>query len=110
MVAACSAAAGGDAETKMKAQRDAIAGAFMASKNGPPTVRFIWEKLDHFLDHVDRGRSRRLAEEREARTRARRDAGAPTRVAPVPFTTIPREQMTADLRQLFGPGWKARTR
>ena len=51
MVAARAAAVGGDAETKMQAQRDAIAGAFVASKDGPPTVRFIWEKLDHFLDH-----------------------------------------------------------
>ncbi len=109
MVAACAAAVGGDAETKMQAQRDAIAGAFVASKDGPPTVRFIWEKLDHFLDHVDRGRLRRLAQEREARARARRDAAPPARVAPVPFATIPREQMDADLERLFGSGWKART-
>jgi hypothetical protein len=71
MVAACAAAVGGDTATKMEAQRDAIAGAFVASKDGPPTVRFIWEKLDHFFDHVDRGRRRRLADEREARMRVR---------------------------------------
>jgi hypothetical protein len=102
MVAACSAAVGGDAGAKMD-------GAFVASKDGPPTVRFIWEKLEHFLDHVDRGRRRRLAEEREARARARRDAATPTRVALAPFATIPREQMDADLKRLFGAGWKART-
>jgi hypothetical protein len=109
MVASCAAAIGGDTEGKMQAQRDAIAGAFTASKDGPPTVRFIWEKLEHFFDHVDRGRRRRLAEEREERQRARRDAPPTPRVAPPPLATIPREQMDADLKRLFGTGWKART-
>jgi hypothetical protein len=109
-VAACAAAIGGDVEAKTLAQRDAIAGAFLASKEGPPTVRFIWEKLDHFFDHVERGRRRRLAEERNAEMRA------PTaRVGPAPTLTripgthrIPREQMTADLRRLFGEHWRSR--
>jgi hypothetical protein len=109
MVAACAAALEGDAEAKMDAQRDAIAGAFLASKDGPPTVRFIWEKLDHFFDHVDRGRQRRLADEREARLRAHRDPAPPPRVVRLPYATIPHEQMDADLKRLFGPGWRTRT-
>jgi hypothetical protein len=109
MVASCTAAVGGDTEAKMLAQRDAIAGAFVASKDGAPTVRFIWEKLDHFLDHLERGRRRRLADERETRLLARRDASPPARAALAPFATIPREQMDADLERLFGAGWRART-
>ncbi|MGH7439847.1 MAG: hypothetical protein ACRENE_29515, partial [Polyangiaceae bacterium] len=70
MVAVCAAALEGDAKTAMLAQRDAIAGAFLASKDGPPTVRFIWGTFDHFLDHVERGRRRRIAEERAAARRA----------------------------------------
>jgi hypothetical protein len=41
------------------AHGDAIAGAFIASKDGAPTARFIWEKLDHSFDRVERGRRRR---------------------------------------------------
>lgn len=106
MVAACAAAIGGDADARLLAQRDAIAGAFAASKDGPPTVRFIWEKLDHFLDHVERGRRRRLAEERNARMRAEPECPSPrpTR-APAP-TAIPYEQMAADLEKLFGADWR----
>jgi hypothetical protein len=106
MVAACAAAVVGDAETKMQAQRDAMAGAFIASKDGPPTVRFVWEKLDHFFDHVDRGRRRRLADEREARSRAQRDAAPPRGLVRLPTATIPLEQMDADLERIFGPGWR----
>jgi hypothetical protein len=104
LVAACAAALEGDAEAKMLAQRDAIAGAFAASKDGPPTVRFIWEKLDHFLDHVDRGRRRRVALEREARRTVERERPVErTRVAalaPMPDSVL------ADLEKLFGPGWR----
>jgi hypothetical protein len=106
MVAACAAAVGGDAEAKQLAQRDAIAGAFVASKEGPPTVRFIWEKLDHFLDHVERGRRRRLADERNVRMRAEAERSAPRPPrAPVP-PAIPYEQMAADLEKLFGADWR----
>jgi hypothetical protein len=107
MVGACTAMLGGDPETKLLAHRDAIAGAFLVSKNGPPTVRFIWQKLDHFLDHLERGRRRRLAEERMARV-----PGSAARAGPAPNLTrapcaprIPREQITADLERIFGPGW-----
>jgi hypothetical protein len=104
MVAACAAALEGDDEAKVLAQRDAISGAFLVSKDGPPTVRFIWEKLDHFLDHVDRGRRRRLADERAARLRANPEP--PPRVARVPSPGVPSEQIHADLERLFGPGWR----
>jgi hypothetical protein len=101
MVAACAAALGGDAEAKMTAQRDAIAGAFLVSKDGPPTVRFIWEKLDHFLDHVDRGHRRRLAEERAMH---RITPPAP-RARPVAPTPMP-DDIAAELEKLFGPRWR----
>jgi len=104
LVAACAAAVGGNGEAKMLAQRDAIAGAFLASKDGPPTVRFIWEKLDHFLDHVERGRRRRLAEERAARHRA--NPALSPREAPIPSPPVPREQITADLERIFGTAWR----
>jgi hypothetical protein len=101
MVAACTATLEGDAEAKMTAHRDAIAGAFLVSQDGPPTVRFIWEKLDHFLDHVERGRVRRLAEERAARRRTE-----PTLARPQAFaaTRMP-DDVAAKLEKLFGPGW-----
>jgi hypothetical protein len=108
IVAACSAAIEGDAETKLLAHSDAIAGAFIASRDGPPTVRFIWEKLDHFFDHVDRGRRRRLADERKVRMRldaeCAESAPEPTRVHAA--TRVPYEQMSVDLEKLFGRDWK----
>jgi hypothetical protein len=107
MVAACAAAIGGDVEAKMTAHRDAIVGAFLASKDGPPTVRFIWEKLDHFFDHVDRGRRSRLAAERTTRHRAIADVAPTSWVARVPTPGVNREQMHADLERLFGPGWRS---
>lgn len=105
MVAACSAALEGDAAEKLVAHRDAIAGAFITSKDGAPTVRFIWEKLDHFFDHVDRGRRRRLADERAVRKREESAAAAkPPPRATQAFAAIPRDQMDADLERIFGPG------
>jgi hypothetical protein len=58
MVARCTATIEGDRAAKEQAQREAIAGAFCASKDGPPTARFIWERLEHFLEHVERGRKK----------------------------------------------------
>jgi hypothetical protein len=103
MVAACAAALQGDAEEKMIAQRDAIAGAFLVSKQAPPTVRFIWEKLDHFLDHVERGRRRRLAEERSAPRQAETAGALSTPKLATP-TPIPGEVLVK-LENLFGAGW-----
>jgi hypothetical protein len=106
MVAACTASLDGDTDAKMLAHRDAIAGAFLASKQGPPTVRFVWEKLDHFFDHVERGRRRRLAEESAARSRADYDPDPPPRVRRLPSPAVPHAQMDADLERIFGRGWR----
>jgi hypothetical protein len=100
MVAACVAALAGDAEAKMIAQRDAIAGAFLLSKERPPTVRFIWEKLDHFLDHLECGRRRRLAEERAAARSMADDAPQPT-----PARHAVPDDVLVELQNLFGAGW-----
>jgi hypothetical protein len=70
MVARCTAAIAGDREAKLKANREAIDGAFCASKEGPPTSRFIWARLEHFLEHVERGQLKAGSEERVARSRA----------------------------------------
>jgi hypothetical protein len=58
MVARCTATIEGDRAAKEQAQREAITGAFCASKDGPPTARFIWERLEHFLEHVERGQKK----------------------------------------------------
>jgi hypothetical protein len=106
MVARCTATIEGDRTAKEQAQREAILGAFYASKDGPPTARFIWEKLAHFVEHIERGRQRRFAEEASSRRRMGAEA-APT-VPLLLSPTIPREQMEADLERLFGPSWRNR--
>jgi hypothetical protein len=70
MVARCSAALEGDRAAKEQAQREAMAGAFSASKEGPPTARFTWEKLEHFFEHVERGRKELRNEALDAQRRA----------------------------------------
>ncbi len=106
IVAACSSAIEGDGDAKLQAHREAIVGAFLASKEGPPTVRFIWGKLEHFLDHVERGR-RRLRAEHASKLRSEREVARATRVIGTPTPAISHEQMTADIERLFGPGWRA---
>ncbi|HXX69248.1 MAG TPA: helix-turn-helix domain-containing protein [Polyangiaceae bacterium] len=71
MVARCVAAVDGDRAAKEQAQREAIAGAFCTSRDGPPTARFVWEKLDHFFDHVERGQTKLRNEALEAQRRQR---------------------------------------
>jgi hypothetical protein len=71
MVARCVAAVDGDGAAKEQAQREAIVGAFCASKDGPPTARFVWEKLAHFFDHVERGQTKLRNEALEAQRRER---------------------------------------
>ena len=93
----------------MRSLSDAIRGAFVISKDGPPTVRFIWGNFEHFLDHVERGRCRRLAEKTDERFRASPDGVAHAsslQSAPEAAPAVARAQMTADLERLFGPGWK----
>jgi hypothetical protein len=120
MVARCTATIEGDRSAKEQAQREAITGAFCASKDGPPTARFIWERLEHFLEHVERGRrklrseaaldvKRHLADQRIARMAvegALGDDAACTEQVHTP--RVPREQMSADLEKLFGPSWRTR--
>jgi hypothetical protein len=101
MVAACAAAADGDRDAKLQALRDSIVGAFGVSKDGAPTSRFIWAKLEHFLEHVELGRCRRCAQERNARPRME-SAPAP----PAAGSAIPPAQMSADLQRLFGSEWR----
>jgi Helix-turn-helix domain len=66
MVAVCVATIDGDRETKLQALRDSISGAFCSSKDGPPTSRFIWGRLEHFLEHLELGRRKAYAQQREA--------------------------------------------
>jgi hypothetical protein len=87
LVAACSTAIEGDGGAKLQAHREAIVGAFSASKDEPPTVRFIWGKLDHFLDHIERGR-RKLRAESAARLRSERDVAHAPGVICTPFPAI----------------------
>jgi hypothetical protein len=75
------------------------------SKNGPPTVRFIWGKLDYFLDHVERGR-RRLARERDAPLCSEREAGPELRKTDALGPPISQAQMATDLERLFGARWR----
>lgn len=71
MVALCTAAIEGPRDAKEQANRAAIAGAFLASKEGPPTARFIWGKLDHFLEHLERGHKKLRNEALDAQRRQR---------------------------------------
>jgi hypothetical protein len=59
-------------------------------------------KVDHFLDHVERGRRRRLAAEREARGALDRPAERTRLAAPTP---IP-DDVRLELEKPFGPGWR----
>ena len=94
-VARCAAATRGDRETKLRTLRDAIDGAFRTSARAP-TVRFVWEKLEHFFEHAERGR------------RARAQVVASVRPAPEPGVPIPAAQIEADLVKLFGPSWRTK--
>jgi hypothetical protein len=101
MVARCTATVDGDRAAKEQAHREAITGAFCASKDGPPTARFIWDRLEHFLEHVERGR-------KKLRNEAALDALRHPAEQRIATTRVPRERMSADLERLFGPGWKKR--
>jgi hypothetical protein len=97
MVAACSAAIEGDREAKLAVHRAALTGAFAASKEGPPTVRFTWGTLEHFFDHVERGRRQLRAEEPERRPAQRRGREAPA-------SLVDADRIQADRVRIFGPG------
>jgi hypothetical protein len=105
-VARCAGAVTGERDTKLQVLLDAIEGAFAASPQ-PPTVRFVWSRIEHFFVHADRGRRARLRRERAAAEQAssrqpndRENDGAPS-------AAIPPAQLEADLARLFGPGWRS---
>jgi hypothetical protein len=106
-VARCAAAIDGDEGTKLRALRDAIDGAFEASHQAP-TVRFIWERLEHFFAHVERGER---ARERTAPASVTTPWASTDVVVPAPAAAEEGPspaQMQADLDKLFGPGWRTR--
>jgi hypothetical protein len=71
-VARCTVAVEGGREAKLAANRAAVHGAFCVSKEGAPTARFIWAKLEH----VERGSRKAAAEAREAERRGYRESRA----------------------------------
>jgi hypothetical protein len=110
-VARCARSVSGDHDAKLRALLDAVEGAFAVSPR-PPTVRFVWGRIEHFLVHVERGRKARLRREREA---AQPNDDAHRAVTPRQAATlddasrgcVPREQLAADLARLFGPTWRS---
>ncbi|HEY3820257.1 MAG TPA: hypothetical protein VGL81_23995 [Polyangiaceae bacterium] len=106
-VAFCAAAIDGDPPSKLQALRDSLAGAARASRrsNGsPPTVRYIWGRLEHFLRHAERGRSLRSMAERQ--TCLPMAPQAPGVAPAAPHVGPSRSQMEADLAKLFGSTWR----
>ncbi|HEX3344693.1 MAG TPA: helix-turn-helix domain-containing protein [Polyangiaceae bacterium] len=106
-VARCALAFDGDAESTRQAMRDALAGAFHVSRR-PATTRFIWGTLEHFFEHVDRGRRMRHEKERAA-MRAAPIAPGPSGGDPSPpDAELSKERMASDLAALFGDRWRTR--
>jgi hypothetical protein len=111
LAAACSATIGGDRAEKLSALGEATAGAFRVSKPGPPRVRFIFGRLEHFREHVDRERRWR---DNEAREKERRCAEGAILVAdtrrsqllPQGSPGVSPATMHADIRRIF-PNWRA---
>jgi hypothetical protein len=105
-VAFCAAAIDGDAQSKLQALRDAIAGATRTSKRSPPTVRYIWGRIEHFVRHAERGR--RMREAPGESTKSPPERTATSEVSSAPHAGPSSAQMEADLVKLFGPTWRAR--
>jgi hypothetical protein len=103
LVATCTAAVDGDREAKLQAHRDALDGAFSASKDGPPTSRFIWGTLCHFFEHLERGRVERVrARARAEREAARLSGKLPARDAVPADARVDPARMRADIARLLG--------
>ena len=103
LVATCTAAVEGDREAKLQAHRDALDGAFSASKDGPPTSRFVWGTLAHFFEHCERGRTARVREQARAEREAVRVAGSPPARASVPVEPrVDPARMREDIARLLG--------
>lgn len=96
LVARCAREWGGDVAGARLAMQDAISGAWLASKDRPPTVKFIWGTVDHFLDHAHRGQTRRRAIERAERL------VTPTAKREPKVTIATPDQIAAELARLFG--------
>jgi hypothetical protein len=103
-VTRCARAVDGDREAKLESLRDAIEGAFRLSKGGAPSVRFIWGRREHFLDHAERGRRARVP--RKEREGVRTPSPVHPRAATPAEGRVPPDQLEADLVRLFGPGWR----
>jgi len=78
-VARCAASVGGDADGKLQALRDALAGASRTSRQ-PPTVRYVWGTLEHFRAHLRSGRQLRGGPGQEKRAPIR--PAQPSRTVP----------------------------
>jgi DNA-binding MarR family transcriptional regulator len=76
LATACSSSIEGGHEQKLAALRFAIAGAWTVS-DGPPSARFIFGALEHFVDHVERGQGRARALERVAHSPPREAVAKP---------------------------------
>ena len=76
LVVRCTRACVGDADTKRAMHHYALRGALAVSRGGPPTPRFVWGRMEHFLAHVARGRAE-LARSSAARTRPAPEASPP---------------------------------
>ncbi|MFI5299825.1 MAG: hypothetical protein ACHREM_17190 [Polyangiales bacterium] len=98
LIARCSTILDGDIDSKIDAHRAALDGAFAASRNGPPTARFIWGSLEHFLGHVERGARRKVA----PRTRAAATVDEVQAVSPrAPLTPDERARQVADIARFL---------
>jgi hypothetical protein len=99
-VARCTLLLEGDRDAKIAAHRGALDAAFAASKSGPPTVKFIWGSIEHFLGHVDRGLA--IAKKRAAQS-AKSVAAPPSSTPPAtPPSAEERAKMREDIARLFG--------
>jgi hypothetical protein len=83
MVQACAELVPGDEFMRILAMNDAIDGAWQVSKGREPTLGFIFGDVGHFLDHLKRGRGRRMASER-TRERAAAPRTMPLELEPLP--------------------------
>jgi hypothetical protein len=93
LVIECTRGCDGDWDEKRVMHRHAVRGAFLVSRGGPPTARFVWGRMDHFLAHVARGRAE-AARVSSARTR-------PTPEEPAPVSPQANREGWAKLREIL---------
>lgn len=100
LVARCTSTLEGDHDAKLAAHRAAIGGAFEISKGRAPTVRFIWERYEHFIDHMERTRAAERAKALAAE-RAKRVAPLAKTRAPEPKVVLSAEETRANAEALL---------